>query len=95
MRESPAIDILSFLSSKGAHIEVYDPFVPDKSTVTSLKEVLEKCDCLLIATDHSEFLSLDPKGLEESGILVVIDGRNCLDKQSFTKSKVVYKGIGR
>jgi UDP-N-acetyl-D-glucosamine dehydrogenase len=81
VRESPALDILRLLESKGAAVSYHDPFVPvlaedgirmesvpfDPATLTSY-------DCVLITTDHT---GVDYRPLVDAGVLVV-DTRNAL-----------------
>ncbi|MFH2105269.1 MAG: nucleotide sugar dehydrogenase [Parcubacteria group bacterium] len=94
-RESPAYEIIELLEKMGAKLHIYDPFVKDGSNADSLGDVLKKSECLVITTDHDEFKGLGVADLEKNDILAVIDGKNCLDKDSFTKSTVSYQGIGR
>ncbi|NQV12789.1 MAG: nucleotide sugar dehydrogenase [Parcubacteria group bacterium] len=94
-RESPAYEIIDLLKKVGAELHIYDPYVKDESNASSLADVLKKSDCLVIATDHDEFKGLSVADLEKNNILAVVDGKNCLDKDSFAKSKVDYQGIGR
>lgn len=45
---------------------------------------------------HKEFVEmLTPELLTKHGILVVIDGKNCLDKDSLEAAGIIYRGIGR
>jgi len=92
IRESPAVKIIEKLKKLGAKVDVYDPFLKDKSTVKSLKDCM-RSDCILLATDHTEFREMDPNKLKK--VKVVVDGRNCLDKEKIKKLGVVYRGIGR
>ena len=94
MRESPAFEIIDELKKLGADLEVFDPYIPDKSTVDNLDEALD-ADCIVIATDHPEFKVLRPDELKEKGVKVVVDGKNCLDKKGLISLGVIYKGIGR
>lgn len=94
-RESPSFEIIKHLTELGADLKIFDPHVPVLSTVTSLNEALEFAEVVVVATAHREFLSLTGDQLKASGITVVIDGRNCLDKEQIVNSGVVYKGIGR
>jgi UDP-N-acetyl-D-glucosamine dehydrogenase len=62
VRESPALDIIHLLKSKGAVVEWHDPHVPeihlDGGTSTSVEystDWLESLDCLVIVTDHSTY----------------------------------------
>jgi len=94
-RESPSFEIIKYLEEYGAHIAIYDPFVPEKSTASSLGEALERADAAIIATAHSCFKEISPDQFLEAGVAVVIDGRNCLPKEKFIKVGIIYKGIGR
>jgi len=75
IRESPALQVLSNLMSKGAELAYADPYVPSieihgfgfqsqELTPASLKAA----DCILILTDHREF---DYQEIIDSGTLVV------------------------
>jgi UDP-N-acetyl-D-glucosamine dehydrogenase len=62
VRESPAIEIIEELFSKGAHVRYADPFVPTltmgNGPLESAKvdrDLLEWADATLILTDHREF----------------------------------------
>jgi len=94
MRESPALEIIDELKKLGADLNIFDPYIPEKSTVKDLNEALN-AECILIATDHPEFKEIRPSQLKEKGIKVVIDGKNCLDKAGIKSLGIVYKGIGR
>jgi UDP-N-acetyl-D-glucosamine dehydrogenase len=94
-RESPSFEIIRILKEKGANLRIYDPFVPAKSTVSSLEEALNGAKAVVIATPHDEFKKLTAGELEAYGVQVFMDGRNCLDKNQFTDSKIIYLGIGR
>jgi UDP-N-acetyl-D-glucosamine dehydrogenase len=63
VRESPALDIISLLEKRGAHVSYHDPYVAQirledeavmKSTPYS-DALLENADCVVIVTDHSSF----------------------------------------
>ncbi|MBU2028941.1 nucleotide sugar dehydrogenase [Patescibacteria group bacterium] len=95
LRESPVKELLKLLKENKAHILVFDPYVPEKSTVKSLAELLKKSDAILLATDHTEFKKINSKDFKKYGIKVVIDGKNCLDKEAIKKLGIIYKGIGR
>lgn len=94
-RESPAHVIRDVVKRRGAKLRIYDPHVPDGSTHHSLKETLQGADAVIIATDHAEFRTLTPYHFMQSGVDVVVDGRNCLRKEDFAMSGIIYSGIGR
>lgn len=94
-RESPFFHIEKELKKRKAKVLVYDPHVLEISTHKTLKAILEESEALIIVTAHSEFLTINPKSLSKYEVKVIVDGRNCLDKNEFVKSKILYKGIGR
>ncbi len=89
-RESPSYELIKLLKAKNAHVDVFDPYFPDHSTVSSIEEGLKSCICVVLATGHKEFL--DPELY--NNIEVFIDGRNVMDKKALTEKGIVYKGIG-
>ena len=93
-RESPAYAIIDELKKEGAIIIKYDPFFPEKSDVSDLKTFTEKCKYIILACDHSEFLTLSPEDLDKKGVEIFIDGKNAFDKDSFSDANIMYKGIG-
>ncbi|NOZ81503.1 MAG: nucleotide sugar dehydrogenase, partial [DPANN group archaeon] len=95
IRESPSKAIIALLKEKGIPHHVFDPYISQDSHVDTLDALLEKCDVLLIVTDHKEIRGITPAFCKEKKIVAVIDGRNCLDKDAFRKSDIYHKGIGR
>lgn len=95
LRESPSIELKQLLLEKGAELEIFDPYFPELSTTSSLEELLSKVDTILIATDHKEFKTLTADTFKQYNIKVVIDGKNCLDKNEIKSAGIYYKGIGR
>lgn len=95
LRESPVKELLKLLKKNKATALVFDPFVLEKSTVKSLSELFKKSDVILLATDHNEFKKINPSDLKKNKVRVVIDGKNCLDKEAIKKAGIIYKGIGR
>lgn len=96
VRESPAFKVIKHLTKHGAKVETFDPHVKKRSSMKTLEAILKKSEALVLVTDHKEFKeTLTPALLKKHGIKVIIDGKNCLDKASFNKSRIIYKGIGR
>jgi len=94
-RESPTFKMLTLLDEHGVRYDTFDPHVVAKSSIKTLNALLKKVDALIIATDHKEFKEIDPKLFKQNGIKVIIDGKNCLDKDAIKKLGIIYKGIGR
>lgn len=95
IRESPSFKIISLLKKKGIAVKSYDPYVLDKSSALSLEDALYRTNAVIIAVDHHEFISLNPKILLDNNIFIMIDGKNCLNKEKFTSAGIYYKGVGR
>jgi len=79
IRESPALDVLKLLSSKGARVSYNDPYVPKLAlnghTLHSQEleeDLLKGTDCVVIVTDHSSY---DYNWIVKNSRLVV-DTRN-------------------
>ncbi len=95
-RESPSYKIIDNLRKSNALVETYDPFVLKESSAKSLKEAINGAKAVVLATGHSSFINeLTPQMLVENAVDVIVDGRNCLDKEAFVKAGINYKGIGR
>ena len=69
--------------------------VKNKSNVKDLGELLQRSEYLILATDHKEFKEMDLNNLKKNNIKIVIDGRNCLDKERIKSMGILYHGIGR
>jgi nucleotide sugar dehydrogenase len=95
LRESPALEIRDLLIKKGALLEVWDPYFLDMSTCKSLDEILEKCDAIVIATNHNVISKISLEEFSSKNVKVIIDGKNCLNPSFIDNGKVLYKGIGR
>jgi len=94
-RESPALKVIEILKEKKAEIFVYDPYIKSKSNVKDLDELLEKSDYIVLVTNHKEFKNMDLNQLKDKNIKIIIDGRNCLNKDNIKNLGILYHGIGR
>lgn len=94
-RESPAFEIIELLNKNKFKTVIYDPHIPSKSTAGSLNEALKQSDAAIIVTDHDEFKRIKPIDLMKNKVGILIDGRNCLNKDLFVNSGIYYRGIGR
>ena len=101
-RRSPAIDVAHLLVQRAKHVVLHDPHVNMEriiargtEKVADLEEALEGADAIFLATGHDAYRHLTPQILKKHGIRYVYDGRNCLDRDAFVGSGVLYQGIGR
>jgi UDP-N-acetyl-D-glucosamine dehydrogenase len=80
VRESPALDVMHVLRSRGAEVSYSDPYVPRMALGGEVMESVElldgvgEADCVVIITDHSEF----PYGEVVERAAMVVDTRNAL-----------------
>lgn len=103
LRESPAIEVVKLLRAEGLDVVAHDPHIDDAhadGTIDcelspNLDAAFDGATAVLLATAHKEFMRLTPQDFYERGIRVVVDGRNCLDKASYQRSPLIYRGIGR
>jgi len=105
LRESPALEVLRRLVSRGAIVRAYDPAVPVGSTHEDLDgiqvegdpyAVCEGAAVLVVLTEWDDFRRLDlgkvAAGMEEPR---VVDARNLLDPAALRRRGFTYEGIGR
>jgi nucleotide sugar dehydrogenase len=103
LRESPSLVIAELLASRQADVVALDPYVRKTKTIDvhqasepdEILQAIKGCDAVILTTAHNAYRHLDASFFEQAGIPVVVDGRNCLDKDAFTNSEVLYCGIGR
>ena len=95
MRESPSEKIILEIRRRGALPIAFDPYVPAHSHAKSVEEALSGARGAIVATAHRAFKALQPHTFIDRDVRVVIDGKNCLQKQLFIDAGIAYKGIGR
>ncbi len=95
MRESPSFKVIKHLEKHGANVITYDPHILHKCDEDTLEGILKKVDHIFIATDHDAFVGMDLDLLKKHDIKVVLDGKNCMDKDAIEAMGIVYYGIGR
>ncbi len=100
-RGSPGEQIARELELLGARVVCYDPLVtpepPDIGSESSLERAAIDADCILIATDHSAFKSLDLKAIAGMAHrpLTIVDGRHVLVPREVEAAGIIYIGLGR
>jgi len=100
-RESPAAEILEELVKRVKKVIVHDPKASAIETPIGvfksvpMRSAMNKADCLVFVTDHSEFAALTPKGLCGRRVKAIVDTRNLFSKEAVEHVGLVYKGIGK
>ena len=105
MRDSPALDIVPLLLSRGANIKVYDPVaMPQAKSLLGDKVVFSKgpetcikgADVCVIATEWNEFRAISAlKFLELMAGNVIVDLRNVYSPKDMRAAGLNYNSIGR
>ena len=92
LRESPALDVIHLLQTKGADVVYHDPYIPhvdhDNIVMDSVPDLMVEvanADCVAILTNHKDYDY--PAILEAAQMLV--DTRNALGKAGKDNPKVV------
>lgn len=88
LRESPALIIQKELEKLGADLMICEPYLKNSE---ELENILENCEALILATNHREFIEVR----NWNNIKLIVDGRNCLDKEEIKSKGILYRGIGR
>lgn len=94
-RESPSLKLIHLLKEKGAEVDYNDSYIPkppkmrkyklEKGSVPLTSENLAGYDCVIVATDHSDY---DEEFIAANSSLVV-DTRNLIKKSNIHLDKVI------
>ncbi len=110
IRDSPALDIAETLARAGATVVSADPEgwkpaqarieragVSESMTTTADHlAAVSKADALVVATEWKVFQEEDPTAIGDlMAQKLVVDGRNCLDADSWKEAGFRYRGMGR
>ncbi|HEX7733493.1 MAG TPA: UDP-glucose/GDP-mannose dehydrogenase family protein [Ktedonobacteraceae bacterium] len=111
MREAPSVDIIRWVVSQGATVQVYDPVAREtglaelKRAGARMEEIIvcddayavaSGADALVIATEWNEFKSLNMLQVRDSMKRpIVIDGRNLYEPSLMHSLGFTYRGMGR
>ncbi len=104
VRDSPALEVAQRLHAAGAEVRGTDPaaienarykapeLTFDPNPVTAAHEA----DVIVVATEWAAYRALDPARLGmHTGRRIVIDSRNCLDRERWESAGWEYRGLGR
>lgn len=105
IREASSLDNIKILLEKGAEITAYDAIAEENvrkilgdkiSYAKDMYSAVENADCLLIATEWSEFKNPNFDLLaEKMNNKAIFDGRNMFAVEQVENSGFYYKSIGR
>ena len=104
VRDSPALSVSAQLSLQGAAVLCHDPKAidnarkrfPELSYTSSIEEAVTGADAIMVLTEWDDYRELDPEWLATKVARpIVIDGRNCLDAESWREAGWRYRALGR
>jgi UDPglucose 6-dehydrogenase len=104
VRDSPALDIAARMHLRGARVVIHDPRAmgnaselwPSLEYAPTAELACAGADLVLLLTEWPEYVALDPVSLATVVRHArVVDGRNCLDAESWTSAGWTYRGVGR
>lgn len=105
IREAPALEMIEYLTSKGAKVTAFDPEAMDNVKALNLSgldfannmyDALEGADCLVIATEWPVFRTPDfDKITSLLNNKIIFDGRNLFENDTMEELGYRYESIGR
>ena len=103
MRDSSSLEMIPYLSNKGAKIRYYDPtgfkkeFKNTKNVIysNSIEEAVKNSDLVILHTEWNDFKSINFKKLSPSKNLKIYDMRNIFSQDKIKSQGFKYYGIGR
>ncbi|MDC0250562.1 UDP-glucose/GDP-mannose dehydrogenase family protein [Candidatus Pelagibacter sp.] len=103
MRDSSSLEMIPFLSKKGAKIKYYDPTglkkefnkIKNVSFSNSIYDAVKGADLVILHTEWNDFKSINFKKLHPSKNLKIYDMRNIYSPLKVKSQGFKYFGIGR
>jgi UDPglucose 6-dehydrogenase len=103
MRDSSSLEMIPFLSKKGAKIKYYDPTgfkkefnkLKNVSYSNSINDAIKGSDLVILHTEWNDFKSINFKKLNPSKNLKIYDMRNIYSSLKIKSQGFQYFGIGK
>lgn len=104
IRESPSMDIIDMMLSRGAKVRAYDPaaadrareFLPKVDILSNPYDAVEGADALCVITPWNEFKQANMgRVVEIMRNPVLLDGRNLYSPEAMRELGFTYVGVGR
>ncbi len=105
LRDAPSLTLIEQLTKLGAKVKAYDPIIsstgfkgeqPPISLVMAPQAVAQDADALVLVTEWDNFKDLDfTPLLPVMRRPLIVDGRNCLNRQALEQSGFTVVGVGR
>lgn len=103
VRDSPSLDVAARLLAAGATVVATDPEAietarrlhPEFDYVATAQEAVVDADAVLVLTEWKQFRTLEPADLDAAAGRIILDGRNCLDREKWRSAGWLYRSLGR
>ncbi len=103
VRDSPSLDVAMRLRAEGATVVATDPEAvetsrrqhPELDYVATAQEAATGADAVLVLTEWKQFRDLMPADLDVAAGRIILDGRNCLDRDRWRDAGWLYRSLGR
>ena len=103
MRDSSSLEMIPYLSKKGAKIKYYDPTgyknefrkIKNVNFSNSIGDAIKGVDLVILHTEWNDFKSINFKKLKPSTNLKIYDMRNIFSSNKIKSQGFRYFGIGR
>ena len=106
IRDAPALDVVSALSSEGARVRAFDPQAMEPARqllpsgvalVSTPEEAAQGAEALVLLTEWDEIIEADWASIvhDMRRPKFLVDGRNALDAMFMTQLGFEYVGVGR
>jgi UDPglucose 6-dehydrogenase len=104
LRDAPALTLAHRLIELGAKVRAYDPHAAESAAAAlpalalspDLDHLAQDADALVLVTEWPEFRELPFAALAaRMRCPLIVDGRNCLDREAALDAGLEYIGIGR
>ena len=103
VRDSPSLDVASRLAAAGAIVSATDPaaietsrrLFPDLDYVETTEAAVRGADAVLVLTEWAQYRGLEPADLDGVSSKIILDGRNCLPRETWRAAGWTYRSLGR
>jgi UDPglucose 6-dehydrogenase len=103
VRDSPSLEVAARLHEAGATVVATDPEAietarrirPELDYVATAREAVVDADAVVVLTEWKQYRALEPADLEAAAGRVILDGRNCLDREKWRSAGWLYRSLGR
>ena len=103
VRDSPSLDVAARIRAEGATVVATDPEAietasrqhPEFEYVATAEEAAVGADVVLVLTEWKQYRALEPADLAVAAGRIILDGRNCLDREKWRAAGWLYRSLGR